>query len=159
MSEIDIRPARIPQDMDLLRTLFREYATWLNIDLCFQGFEEELAALPGDYAPPRGAGLIAWAGDDPAGCVALRPMDADACEMKRMWVRPAYRGVKLGRRLAVAVMDEARRLGYRSMRLDTLHRLTEANRLYDSLGFAEISAYYHNPNPDVRYMEAKLGTP
>ncbi len=120
-----LAPAETPADLDCVRELFTEYQHWLGIDLCFQGFEAELRALPGDYAPPGGCLLLARAGDEAVGVVGMRPLDGQACEMKRLWVRPPRRGRGLGRRLAEAVVEAGRRAGYAAMRLDTLARLEE----------------------------------
>ncbi len=139
-----------------VRTLFLEYAASLNISLCFQGFENEIAALPGDYSPTRGRLYLAIIGDQPAACIALRPIDPRTCEMKRLYVRPAYRGRGMGRRLAVMLVDEARAIGYTSMRLDTLPVMTEAVGLYESMGFRRIEPYRHNPVPGAIYMELTL---
>ncbi|HUY26471.1 MAG TPA: GNAT family N-acetyltransferase [Candidatus Binataceae bacterium] len=139
-------------DIDTARLLFREYATWLGVDLSFQGFEEELAGLPGRYAPPFGRLLLAQRGDDAAGCVALRKLDGCACEMKRMWVRPEFRGRGLGRMLAEAVISEARKIGYARMLLDSLPSLSQALALYRSLGFREIPPYIYNPDPRAVFM-------
>ncbi|HVA78092.1 MAG TPA: GNAT family N-acetyltransferase [Candidatus Binataceae bacterium] len=139
-------------DIDTARLLFREYATWLGVDLSFQGFEEELAGLPGRYAPPFGRLLLALRGDAAAGCVALRKLDGCACEMKRMWVRPEFRGRGLGRMLAEAVISEARKIGYARMLLDSLPSLSQALALYRSLGFREIPPYEYNPNPQAVFM-------
>jgi len=148
-----------PTDLDTVRTLFLEYQAWLGIDLCFQGFDEELATLPARYAPPRGRIWLARVGEDAVGCVAVRPMDEpdSTCEMKRLWVRERYRGVGAGRILAastVAFMIEA---GYRRMRLDTLRSMEAARRLYDEMGFVEIPPYYDNPEDDVVYLELTMG--
>jgi GNAT superfamily N-acetyltransferase len=138
--------------LDEIRTMLREYEAWLQVDLCFQGFEKELASLPGDYAPPRGRLLIASG----AGCVALRPLDEETCEMKRLYVREEHRGSGLGRRLVEALIEEARAIGYRRMRLDTLPKMDSAQKLYASLGFREIAAYRANPVPGARFLELSL---
>lgn len=151
-----ILPARGAEDIDAARALFRDYAAGLGFDLAFQGFEAEIAALPGEYAPPRGALLLAR-GKECAGCVALRPLEeAGHCEMKRLYVRPAWRGSGLGRRMAEAILDEARRIGYERMRLDTVPAMRSAIALYESLGFRDIPAYRHNPIPGTRFLEATL---
>lgn len=152
-----IRPA-LAGDLDTVRALFRAYEEDTALDLCFQGFEAELAALPGKYAPPRGRLFLAESGDGAAiGCIALRPLDEDICEMKRLFVTPSARGSGLGRALAIAVLDAAREIGYRAMRLDTLQQMQAAQALYRSLGFVEIAPYYDNPLAGVVYMEAVLG--
>ncbi|MBT3239247.1 MAG: GNAT family N-acetyltransferase [Rhodospirillaceae bacterium] len=153
---IDIRFAEGSDDMGRIRELFVEYQEWLGVDLCFQGFEEELANLPGKYATPRGCLLLAVDGDDIAGCVGLWPLGDDVCEMKRLYVRPPWRRRGLGRRLAEAVIDEGRERGYRCMRLDTLPQLQAAKSLYEILGFTETAAYYDNPIEGVTYMERNL---
>ena len=149
-----------PARMDVVRDLFREYQRSIGVDLCFQGFAEELATLPGAYAPPRGRLLLAvngdQSGDHPVGCVALRPLDGDAAEMKRLYVRPSGRGQGLGRRLATEIIEAARALGYRHVRLDTLASMTGAIALYRALGFVEISPYRPNPLPGPRYFELAL---
>ncbi len=151
--------AQTPTQIEEVRRLFREYETFLGVDLCFQNFEEELAGLPGKYAPPRGAILIATDGHEVAGCVALRKLEAEVCEMKRLFVRPEYKGQGLGRILAERIIDEATQLGYSLMWLDTLARLKEAMRLYESLGFRRRKPYYHNPLPGVVYLELELNAP
>jgi len=139
-------------DLDEIRTMLREYEAWLEVDLCFQGFEKELAALPGDYAPPRGRLLIARG----AGCVALRPLEEATCEMKRLYVRDAYRGSGLGRSLVRTLIGEARAIGYKRMRLDTLPKMEGAQKLYASLGFKDIEPYRNNPVPGARFLELEL---
>ncbi|MBD3180636.1 MAG: GNAT family N-acetyltransferase [Candidatus Latescibacteria bacterium] len=144
------------REIEQIRTLFREYQAFLNVDLCFQSFREELAGLPGEYSLPDGALLIALEGEKAAGCVALRKFEGQVCEMKRLFVRPEARGKGLGRELADRIIDIARHLGYTLMRLDTLDRLTGAMKLYESLGFRRIAPYYENPLPDVVYWELDL---
>jgi ribosomal protein S18 acetylase RimI-like enzyme len=151
-----LQPARFPKDRDTVVALLREYAASLSVDLCFQGFEQELLSLPWEYAEPRGALLLAWEGERAAGCVALRPLDGDACEMKRLYVRPARRGTGIGRRLALAIIESARGRGYGRMRLDTLPSMVEAQRLYERLGFRDVPPYRANPVPGARFMELRL---
>jgi ribosomal protein S18 acetylase RimI-like enzyme len=140
-----------------VRGLFREYAQWLDVDLCFQGFEAELAGLPGAYAPARGGALLlARCADEAAGCVALRALEPGMCEMKRLWVRERFRGSGLGRQLAQAALQRALRNGYDLMRLDTLARMDRAWQLYAALGFREVPRYYDNPLADAIYLEKPL---
>ncbi len=155
---IEIRPAQLRSDFDAARELFEEYARQLGVDLCFQGFAEELQTLDVMYGPPGGVVLLAHAQAQPVGCVALRPAGSGDCEMKRLFVRPAARGTGLGRRLAKAILTEASALGYRRMVLDTLEELVAARALYESLGFREIAAYYDNPLAGVRYFARELAT-
>jgi len=143
--------------LDDVRALFKEYAASLGVDLCFQNFEKELTSLPGDYDPPTGRLLVAVDETRLAGCVALRRIDDQVCEMKRLYVRPAYRGTGLGRRLAETVISAAREIGYAQMRLDTLPSMKEAINLYHSLGFVEIPSYRFNPLEGVKYLELALG--
>ncbi|MCA0215666.1 MAG: GNAT family N-acetyltransferase [Proteobacteria bacterium] len=154
-----ITPVQAEQ-LDATRDIFREYAAGLGVDLCFQSFDAELAGLPGDYAPPRGALLLAMIEGQVAGCVALRPLDnvdyANAAEMKRLYVRKAFRGFGLGRQLVEAIMDAARLAGYNSILLDTLDDMEAARALYDELGFEDIPPYYHNPIPGAHYLRASL---
>ena len=152
-----IRPARIPDDLVLVRSLFEEYAASLGFDLSFQDFTREMKELPGEYAPPGGAILLASEGDLVLGCVALRPMVQGVCEMKRLFVRPGFRGRALGRGLGEAVIAEAVAKGYRKMRLDTVPAMTEAIALYRSLGFRPIEPYRANPIPGALFLEKDLG--
>ena len=138
------------------RALFEEYAAQLKIDLCFQGFAAELDQLAQIYAPPTGSLLLARRGDRPVGCGAIRRLSGQSCEMKRLYIRPADRGAKLGRVIAQALLARARALGYTSVRLDTLAEMIPARALYRSLGFREIAPYYDNPLPQVVYMELDL---
>lgn len=148
--------AETPEQIALSRVLFEEYAQELGIDLCFQGFTTELASLPGKYAPPGGRLLLAMAGTEAAGCVGLRPLADGVCEMKRLYVRSAFRGQQVGQLLAERVVAEARSMGYRAMRLDTLPQMRAAIRLYERLGFVRCAAYYDTPLADTVFMELKL---
>jgi ribosomal protein S18 acetylase RimI-like enzyme len=152
----EIRPAVSADEIEMARSLFREYAGGLEVDLCFQNFDEELATLPGRYAQPDGRLLLAWGGAEASGCVALRRFEEGIGEMKRLYVRPAWRGTGLGRALAEAVIAEARLAGYTKLRLDTLPTMTTAQRLYRALGFHEIPAYRDNPVHGTSYMELTL---
>ena len=157
--QIRIARAQSPAQIDHVRLLFREYERFLRVNLCFQSFEAELAGLPGNYAPPAGALLLAMDGPQAAGCVALRKFGDGIGEMKRLFVRPEYRAQGLGRALAMSVLQEAVAAGYAFMRLDTLARLKEAMRLYQSLGFKQVKPYYSNPLDDVVYWELALNKP
>ena len=147
--------------LDATRELFTEYAQALGIDLCFQNFEAELASLPGDYAAPQGCLLLAFVDGDLAGCGGLRPLGdvdyANACEMKRLYVRPAFRRFGLGRLLTQALIDSAAQAGYSVMLLDTLDEMEAARGLYESLGFVEVPPYYFNPIPGAHYLKVELG--
>ncbi len=157
-----IRLAATQDDFAQARALFEEYAAWLDVDLCFQGFAQELASLPGAYAAPRGMLVLAGTTEAAAGCVALRPLPGnagptgDVAEIKRLYVRPAARGTGLGMRLAQTVIDGARAIGYRELKLDTLERMAEAHALYAKLGFRECAPYYHNPIAGAVYMSRCL---
>jgi len=148
------------EELQATALIFREYAESLGIDLSFQQFEQELSTLPGDYAAPRGALLLARVDGAIAGCCALRPMDSsdypNAAEMKRLYVRKAFRGFGLGRQLSEAILDEARRAGYSSVLLDTLDDMEAARALYEELGFEEIPPYYHNPIAGAHYLKVDL---
>jgi ribosomal protein S18 acetylase RimI-like enzyme len=149
--------AESPADIQQAHTLFKEYETWLEVDLCFQNFEKELAQLPGAYAPPEGRLLLAYVNGKVAGCVALRKIGEGICEIKRLYLREESRGRGLGRKLAETIISEAKKIGYERMRLDTLPRqMGDAIKLYRSLGFKEIEPYYNNPVPDAKFMELNL---
>lgn len=175
-----ILPACSADDMAVARALFTEYANEIDVDLSFQNFKQELANLPGGYAPPEGRLLLAWActrrnqdfpygieqsnetlpvllaEDSPAGCVGLRKLGPHICEMKRLYVCPSFRGQRIGRLLAEGIIYEARHVGYQRMRLDCLPTFTAAMPLYGSLGFRKIPAYYHNPHSDALFLELVL---
>lgn len=157
---ITLRTPSTPAELDAVRDIFREYASTLGVDLCFQGFDAELAQLPGDYAEPRGALLVAVVEGAVAGCCALRPLDAadypNASEMKRLFVRKAFRGFGLGRELAEAMLDRARQAGYACVLLDTLDDMESARALYTDLGFEEIPPYYHNPIAGAHYLKVDI---
>jgi putative acetyltransferase len=153
---MNICQAVTPEQIALSRALFAEYAGWLGIDLSFQRFAAELTGLPGAYAQPRGRLLLALTGVEVVGCVALRPLGDDACEMKRLFVRPVFRGRGIGKVLAERIVVEARAIGYRTMRLDTLPQMQTAIRLYEALGFVRCGAYYETPLPDTVFMELQL---
>lgn len=140
-------------DLGEIRRLFSEYGRELGIDLAFQGFDEELRTLPGKYSYPDGRLYIAMAGDEAAGCVALRRFDATRCEMKRLFVREGFRSFGVGRRLVGRIIEDALAMGYGTMLLDTLERLDPALKVYERLGFLRIAAYRHNPEPDAVFME------
>jgi GNAT superfamily N-acetyltransferase len=146
--------------MEAVQHIFQEYADSLSVDLCFQDFEQELSSLPGDYQSPRGTLLLALVDGDVAGCCALRPIDnvdyANAAEMKRLFVRKAFRRFGLGRMLAEAILDAARMAGYNTVLLDTLDDMEAARTLYEDLGFEEIPPYYHNPHAGAHYLKVEL---
>ena len=156
MALFDIVPAADEEAVRACRELFVEYQRGLGVSLCFQGFDRELATLPGDYAPPAGRLFLARVGGQPAGCIALRSLAAGVAEMKRLYVRPQFRAVGLGRALAERVIGEARAIGYASMKLDTLPSMRSAQRLYAELGFRDAARYNDNPVEGVRFMALEL---
>jgi putative acetyltransferase len=149
-----------PSWLDRTRVIFREYAQQLGVDLHFQGFDAEVMGLPGEYAAPRGALLLALVDGDVAGCGALRPLPdvdyANACEMKRLYVRPAYRRLGIGRHLAQSLIDRGVQAGYSTLLLDTLDDMEAARGMYASLGFVEVAPYYFNPIAGAHYLKAEL---
>ena len=158
--QVSISAPATPHTLDEAREIFREYAAGLGVDLCFQQFDRELAGLPGDYAAPRGALLLANVDGRLAGCCALRPLDTadypNAAEMKRLYVRDAFRGMGLGRQLVEATLDAARQAGYACVLLDTLDDMEAARALYEDLGFEDIPPYYHNPIAGAHYLKVDL---
>jgi putative acetyltransferase len=156
LSGARIIPAGNPEPINRIRELFREYADATGACECFEGFGKEIAGLPGPYEPPTGQLLWAELDGRSAGCVALRKIEDGISEMKRLYVRPAFRGRNLGRELAEAIIKEARRIGYRAMRLDTLSSMVAARALYQSLGFRAIPRYNDNPSGGVIYLELRL---
>ena len=156
---LHIFQAHSDDDVQRARELFEEYASGLGISLCFQNFDQELKNLPGDYAPPDGRLLLATEDDQLAGCIALRKLERGVCEMKRLFLRPAYRGHGRGKVLVKSIIDEARKLGYTHMRLDTLPgRMDKAIALYQTMGFVDIGPYCENPVEGAKFMELDLHT-
>jgi len=154
---MNIIEAKTDAEIDAARRIFREYESWLGLDLCFQGFEEELAGLPGKYSSPDGRLFLAYSEEDLAGCAALRKIDPGVCEMKRLFVRDQFRRFGIGRLLIDRLLTAARDIGYRAMRLDTYPaKMGKAVGLYRQYGFIEIPAYYHNPYEGVLFMELQL---
>ncbi len=156
MTQILIRAARTAEEIAEIRKLFVEYAESLNFDICFQGFDEEIETLPGRYAPDEGELLLARVDGQFAGGVGARSLGDGICEMKRLYVRPAFRGLRLGRQLTGEIIEWARGAGYRAMRLDTLESMKSARALYEEFGFLPIGPYYDNPLDGVSYLELKL---
>jgi len=156
VNQAEIMEATTAEDYAVGRTLIEEYAAALGVDLCFQNFSEEISNLPKMYGPPHGCLLLARADGEAVGCVAVRNQSGTTCEMKRLYVKPKYRGASLGRRLAEIAIRNAQQLGYARMVLDTLPSMTEAQSLYESLGFREIEGYYQNPRHGVRYLARGL---
>lgn len=153
----EIIPASTPEELNEIKLLFLEYARWLSFSLCFQDFDDELADLPGKYAPPDGRLYLVKSGNKYAGCIGLRKIADDICEMKRLYVRPEFRGESIGKKLAEIVIKDGKQIGYKKMRLDTIgEKMREAGKLYESLGFYEIEPYYENPEEGVVYMELDL---
>jgi ribosomal protein S18 acetylase RimI-like enzyme len=159
-NHVQLRNPLSSHDWVEVRDIFTEYAQSLRVDLCFQDFETELASLPGDYADPRGTLFLAWVNESLAGCCALRPLDSsdysNAAEMKRLYVRPLFRGLGIGRQLSEAVLDAARNRGYSCVLLDTLDDMESARALYEDLGFQEIPPYYHNPHAGAHYLKVDI---
>ena len=153
---MDIQILEAYDRLEELKQLFLEYTKGLGIDLSFQNFTQEYAELPGRYANPLGRLYIAYVDGEAAGCIAMRPFDEKRCEMKRLYVRPQYRKLKLGYTLAVKLIEEAKKEGYETMLLDTLTFMQDARRLYERIGFLQIEQYYHNPIPQTYYMALKL---
>ena len=156
MTQLDIRHAKGAEDIAEVRRLFEEYAAQLKVDLCFQNFAQELDSLPGAYAPPSGTLFLAWAVDTAAGCIAVRMVDEETCEMKRLFLRDAYRGLGLGERLVKQAIDWACAASYKRMVLDTLPSMGAAQKLYERLGFTEIPAYRFNPVEGARFLALPL---
>ena len=158
---VELLPALTPADLEQVHAIFLEYAQSLKVDLSFQNFDQELSQLPGEYAEPRGALLLARVNGEVAGCCALRPLDgcdySNAAEMERLYVRPAFRGLGLGRELAEAILDAARRAAYASVLLDTLDDMEAARALYEDLGFEEVPPFYHNPHAGSHYLKVDIG--
>ena len=154
---IKILQAETPAQIEAARTLFREYERWLGLDICFQNFEEELLSLPGKYAKPDGRLFLAFVDEKLAGCIALRKLEENVCEMKRLFVREEFRGFGLGEKLIEKLIGAAREIGYERMRLDTLpDKMPKAVRLYESHGFQKIAPYYYNPYKETLFMEKTL---
>lgn len=159
-ADVTLRLAEFPADLNTVRSLFLDYQADMGIDLCFQGFDDELVGLPGEYAPPNGSVFLASVGGEPAGCCAFRSLTntdhLNACEMKRLFVRRVFRGFGLGRLLVERVMTDAHLAGYTTMLLDTLSDMETARALYQEAGFVEVAPFYHNPIPGAHYLKVDL---
>jgi len=155
-SDVELLHIEAGPQLEDIRALFLEYARSLDFSLCFQNFDEELRNLPAEYAPPRGRLILCRYDGSAAGCIALKPLAGEFCEMKRLFVRPEFRGKRLGVKLATYLIEEARQIGYGAMRLDTIGSMHRAIALYRSLGFREITPYYRNPIPNAVYFELTL---
>jgi len=154
---IEIIQAETDEQIAEARTIFREYEAWLGLDLCFQGFEEELASLPGKYSPPKGRLYLAYSGDDVVGCIGLRELEPGICEMKRLFLRESARGKGVGNQLIERLIADAHEIGYKKMRLDTYPaKMGKAVSIYESHGFYGIPPYYKNPDEGVLFMELAL---
>ena len=152
-----LKQAKSEEDIQLARRLFKEYEAAIGVSLCFQNFDQEVAGLPGNYAPPSGRLFLAYLGAQPAGCIALRKQTDSICEMKRLFLRPEARGKHVGRKLVETIIDEARAIGYKRMRLDTMiGRMDAAIALYRTVGFEEIPPYYETPIGSTLFLELKL---
>ncbi|WP_435355440.1 GNAT family N-acetyltransferase [Emticicia sp. SJ17W-69] len=154
--QLSILKIATKEDLEEIKNLFREYAKFLEISLDFQDFESELAKLPAKYAEPEGAIFLAKIDSQPAACVALWKLEEGICEMKRLYVKPEFQGLGLGKKMTQTIIEEAKGKGYKIMKLDTLKRLQSANYLYASLGFRETQPYNYNPESDVAYFEKEL---
>jgi putative acetyltransferase len=154
--KIEIQKIATHQDLEDVKELFRAYVQFLGINLDFQGFEVELAKLPAKYAEPEGAIFLAKVDGNVAGCVALWKLEDGICEMKRLFIKPTFQGLGLGKKMVLVLIDEAKNKGYKIMKLDTLKRLQSANYLYTSLGFVSTKPYNFNPEPDILYFEKEL---
>jgi len=158
-ANVGIIHAVTPEEISAVRGLMREYGASVGVDLSYQNFEEELRGLPGDFAPPRGTLLLGIAGKEAAGCVAIRPLAENFCEMKRLYARPAWRSTGLGKRLVEAALEDARRAGHRFVRLDTLPTMIAARKLYAALGFLPIAPYYQSPVAGTAFLQLDLTKP
>jgi ribosomal protein S18 acetylase RimI-like enzyme len=154
---LTLKQVESAEEIEQTRQLFQEYVTWLGVNLCFQNYDKEVAGLPGEYVPPTGRLYLANEHDETAGCIALRKLGDDICEMKRLYVRPQFRRQGLGRTLVDRIIEDARQIGYRRMRLDTLPgKMDQAIAMYRSLGFKDIERYYDNPYETAAFMELDL---